>query len=166
MSARTTKSGSCPSLRFDSRVAIALAVLMLVPGWAAVALDLRTRRVPTWLTALGLALAFGAAASREELAGAVVGAAVCGLLGFALVVSAPDQFVRGEAKLMAYGGAVAGATAVPWFLLWMGLCGGAIALLAIVRTHQSRQGYQGRRTAIPYTLAIVGGCSVAYVLGP
>ncbi|MCK9486736.1 MAG: prepilin peptidase [Dehalococcoidia bacterium] len=134
----------------------ALVALMLAPGWAAAWMDVHTRRIPNWPIALGLALAYLVAAHEGELAEAVMGSVVCGLLGLALVVAAQGEFGRGDAKLMAYGGAATGATAVPLFLLWMALCGGVIVLVAVSRR---------RRAAIPYALAIAGGCSLAYVLG-
>lgn len=133
------------------------AAIVLLPGWIAAAIDVRTRRVPNWAVAVGLVAALTAAVLAGSLAMALLGGIVSLLVGMAIAGVARGAFGGGDVKLMAYGGAVVGAAAVPSFLFWMSVAGGLLALLAL--TVRRRRGI-----GIPYAPAIAFGCSVVHLL--
>lgn len=105
-------------------------VFMLTAAWW----DLRTRRIPNWLTVSGA----GAGLALAVVADAAVMQALAGF-GVALVVGFLLYAVRvlgaGDAKLLAAVGAWAGVARLPDAMLWM-LAGGA--LLAVLWARRQR----------------------------
>ncbi len=165
------------------------ASLLILLGAAAV-LDVRTRRIPNWLTVTGLltglALALGAGGwpwGLSALGGA--GAALAtGFLLFALGVLG-----AGDAKLLAAVGAHFGLSQVVGAMGSVAVCGGVLALV-----HAGRQGIilpalfatgrmigrffrfgtgggprpepaSGRLGEVPYGLAIAVGSTIWWFLG-
>lgn len=134
-----------------------MTALLLLPAWLAAGIDLRTRRIPNWVTGAGLLLALVVAAVGGTLASAAVGAGVCLAIGLVLASFARGAFGGGDVKLMAYGGAVTGIAGVPAFLFWMSLAGGLLALGALALLRR-------RHLTIPYGPAIAVGVSAALLL--
>jgi len=149
--------------------------------WAAVAAfwDLRTKRIPNWLTLpailLGLAVnavLSGAAGLWASFLGTAVGAALL------LVPFAMGGMGAGDVKMLAAVGAIAGPRVVFHSFLYGAIAGGlvAAALLAgrfyLFRGRPARgagsaarAGARGRFTeTFPYGIAIFAGTVVTYVL--
>lgn len=99
--------------------------------------DLRTSRIPNWLTGpaalAGLALGFFYAGG-EGLLAAVMG----WLIGCAVLL--PFFWLRwlgaGDVKLIAAVGALGGAELALFTILWSGVAGGPIALLMLLRARR------------------------------
>ena len=152
---------------------------------AAVA-DLRTRRVPNVLTvsALALALAMRSFAGPGSLLDGVQG------VGLAFLVVVPifaiGAFGGGDAKLLIAVGAFLGPREWLWALLYTGLAGGLMALVATMRNgtilpalastggllkHAATLGRKGDRpdldtpapAKLPYAVAIGIGTSAAWL---
>jgi prepilin peptidase CpaA len=96
----------------------------------AAAIDLRTRRIPNWLTftsiALGLVLQFVAAGPQGLLFG-FLGVLVGGGLFFLPFLL--GGMGAGDLKLMAAAGAFLGPKGALWAVLCTGIAGGVLALL-------------------------------------
>ena len=93
--------------------------------------DLRTREIPAWIT-LAL-IGVGLIAATGGFAGirwwmVVTGLAVGFTIGYLLFRFA--QFGGGDAKVIAGIGAVLGPVGIWFFLFWMALFGGVLALVA------------------------------------
>ena len=131
-------------------------------GGASAAMDLRTRRVPNWLTlgitALGMTLAAGHWSDRS-IAAALGGFAV------GLLVMLPGHIVgatgAGDVKLFAAVGTLLGPAGIAVAFVYTALFGGALALtFAIVR---GRLNHTLQETA---TLVVTGGANVAEIERP
>jgi len=131
-------------------------------GGASAAMDLRTRRVPNWLTlgitALGMTLAAGHWSDRT-IAAALGGFAV------GLLVMLPGHIVgatgAGDVKLFAAVGTLLGPAGIAVAFVYTALFGGALALtFAIVR---GRLNHTLQETA---TLVVTGGANVAQIERP
>ncbi len=107
---------------------ITLIVLVVLSG----AFDLRTRKIPNWLTASGILAGLGLQLSMEGIPGLT--RASLGM-GLALLVYVPLYLLRGmgagDVKLMAGVGAICGPAI--WFHVFLAtaLLGGAIALVFV-----------------------------------
>lgn len=105
---------------------IALIVLVVISG----AFDLRTRKIPNWLTGSGILAGVGLQFWAEGIHGLT--AAALGI-GLAVLVYLPLYFLRGmgagDVKLMAGVGAVCGPSI--WFHVFIAtsLLGGIVALI-------------------------------------
>jgi len=150
-------------------------VLSIAVASLAALIDLRTRRIPNWLTlgalltGVGLGLAQGGQAGGLE---AVAGAA----LGFALLL--PFYLVRavgaGDVKLLAGLGALLGAQGLLPVALYAAIVGGAISAVMLLRRgvllstfgdiltrplHMARSGAKA-----PYGVAIATGVYLSMLL--
>jgi prepilin peptidase CpaA len=128
-------------------------VALLFAGLAAV-YDLRTREIPNWITAslAGCAVLATAVGWSEVSWFALIYGA---LLGFVLSFPffAVGGFGGGDVKLVIALGAALGPLGLLMALFWVALCGGALAVIAIVR---------GRR-AFAYAPAIALGILVYWI---
>jgi prepilin peptidase CpaA len=108
---------------------ILLAALVI----SAAAFDLRTRRIPNWLCALGFVSGFACQIALSQWTGARDAALGAGL---ALLIYVPLFALRamggGDVKLMAAVGAIVGP--LPWIAIFLitAIAGGVIALVMIV----------------------------------
>ena len=111
-------------------ISIAVAVVMLI----AATVDGREGRIPNWLTVGGLvvALALRALPGEPTLTAGLLGAGLGLTLGFALF--AAGGFGAGDAKLLATSGAFLGPAAFGVALLAMGVLGGVLAVVAMIRS--------------------------------
>ena len=131
-------------------------------GGASAAADLRTRRVPNWLTLgiAGLGFTFAAAhLTSTTLAGAAGGFVV------GLVLMLPGHFVgatgAGDVKLLAAVGTLLGPTGVAVAFMYTAILGGVLAL--VVAIHRGRLQDTLQETA---TLVVTGGANVATIEKP
>lgn len=131
---------------------IALAVLLMV----ATVWDVRSRRVPLWLTLGGSAMGL----SLSILGGTHV--ITLGILGFAagIILLLPlvlrGGFGGADALVLGMVGAWLGWPLVLWVAWWTALVGGVLALLV---------SWRGQRT-LPYVPAIAVGAVLAYLTSP
>lgn len=111
-----------------------LRIILIIVSCIAGVIDIRSRRIPNWLTVAGAILGFGARYYLEGLAGVLTAAEGFGL---ALAVYLPLWLLRGmgagDVKLMAALGAVAGPGA--WFLIFLAssIIGAIVALFLASR---------------------------------
>jgi prepilin peptidase CpaA len=112
-------------------------ILVLFSGLAAaIVIDVRTRRIPNWLTGSIAAAGFGLAAAggHVTIAQAVIGMFV----GLALMM--PGHLIgatgAGDVKLMAAVGAVVGGSAIVRVFLFSAIAGGFLAVA--VALHRRR----------------------------
>jgi prepilin peptidase CpaA len=123
-----------------NRVIWAVAVLVVAAaGWT----DLRSRRIPNWITIPGLVLGIGlnsAASGWPGTKSALLGA----VLGFGLLL--PFALIRGigmgDLKLVTALGAFLGPHALISVLIGTIFLNGLIALIMIARQHRIRQTLQ------------------------
>ncbi len=114
-------------------LSVEIKVLLLMVSVAAGVIDLRSRRIPNWLTVPALLLGLGANVVLGGLAGLKTS-----LLGFglALLIYLPLFLLRamggGDVKLMAALGAAAGPQ--HWLVLFVltALLGGVVALVVVI----------------------------------
>jgi prepilin peptidase CpaA len=131
-------------------------------GGASAAADLRTRRVPNWMTlgitALGITLA-AAHLTSTSLAGALGGFA----LGLALMLPAhvAGATGAGDVKLFAAMGTLLGPTGIAIAFVYTALLGGVLAV--VVAVHRGRLQDTLQETA---TLVVTGGANVARIERP
>jgi len=131
-------------------------------GGASAAADLRTRRVPNWLTLgiAGLGFTFAAAHLTSTTMAGAVGGFVVGL-----VLMLPGHFVgatgAGDVKLLAAVGTLLGPTGVAVAFMYTAILGGALAL--VVAIHRGRLQDTLQETA---TLVVTGGANVATIEKP
>jgi len=131
-------------------------------GGASAAMDLRTRRVPNWLTlgitALGMTLAAGHWSDRT-IAAALGGFAV------GLLVMLPGHIVgatgAGDVKLFAAVGTLLGPAGIAVAFVYTALFGGLLALTVAV--FRGRLNHTLQETA---TLVVTGGANVAEIERP
>ncbi len=135
-------------------------VLLLLPGAREVVLavslivgagiDIRTRRVPNWLTAGAGAFALASAGPLLLTMGAGGLAAVA--IGLLLTMLARGGYGMGDVKAMGVAGATVGLAGLPAFLLAMSIAGGVWVLLCAWREGSLR----GQTVA--YAPAVAVGC--------
>jgi prepilin peptidase CpaA len=140
-------------------MARALALLILA---AAVATDVRRRKIPNSLTVPALAaivVACGCASGWRGVAASLAGAVACAAP--LLVAALPGWVGMGDVKLMAVAGAAAGWPDAVSVLLLVSVAGGvqAGAQLSWARL----RGRSGPRS-VPYACAIAAGSAAAYFL--
>ena len=131
-------------------------------GGAGAAVDLRTRRVPNWLTlaitGVGISLAAGHL-TPVTVAGALGGFAV------GLLLMLPGHIVgatgAGDVKLFAALGALMGPTSIGVAFVYTAILGGVLALLVAI--HRGRLQDTLQETA---TLVMTGGANVAQIERP
>jgi prepilin peptidase CpaA len=159
-------------------MAIPVLVAAGMLATAAAGFDLRSRRIPNWLTATGcvggLLLNFALGGVSSGLL-AFSGA----LLGFALL--APFFLLRaigaGDVKLLAALGAILGPHAVISVWVYGAIVGGLISLFALLKSRRFFAAltsflYLKRLPTIstgitaPYALALAGGVYLAALLPP
>ncbi len=133
-------------------------VALLAPVWLAAAIDVRTRRIPNAISAIGLVAALAIAWRSTTLTDSALGAVLALLTGLAIATAARGAFGGGDVKLLAYGGAAVGLMRVPLFLFGMSVAGGVIAVVAVAVRRR-------RALTIPYAPAIAVGCSLALLIG-
>jgi prepilin peptidase CpaA len=111
-------------------------VAMLLAALAAV-YDLRKREIPDWIA---LSLVGGAVVSTAAGWSTVSWLALACGLGLGLVLTLPfyalGAFGGGDVKLVVALGAVLGPIPLLGTLFWMALCGGLLAVVALVRGHR------------------------------
>ncbi|GMU39279.1 MAG: prepilin peptidase [Chloroflexota bacterium] len=134
-----------------------VTALLLAPGWVGAAIDLRTRRIPNWLTATAMLVAIAVAAASGDLLAAVAGGALAFTIGVMIASVARGAFGGGDVKLMAYAGAATGLGGVVPFLFWMSLAGGLLALGALAV-------HRRRGVTMPYGPAIAAGLTLTLLL--
>lgn len=134
-----------------------MTALLLAPGWVGAAIDLRTRRIPNWLTATAMLVAIAVAAASGDLLAAVAGGALAFTIGVMIASVARGAFGGGDVKLMAYAGAATGLGGVVPFLFWMSLAGGLLALGALAV-------HRRRGVTMPYGPAIAAGLTLTLLL--
>lgn len=158
--------------------ALHIGVLLVALG-AATVIDLRSRRIPNWLTlplaAAGLlfgGLTAGPAGLARAAAGLLVGAAL-----FVLPV-AKLGWGMGDLKLAAAIGAMTGPQFALWTALYGFAAGGLIAALLIVGrivrmpavvpvgASAAPRWRAGRGATMPFALAIALGALAALAIGP
>jgi Flp pilus assembly protein protease CpaA len=128
--------------------------------------DLRTRRVPVWLTGGGIAAGVVGAAlmGPEALRGSLAGAAAGGLVFFPFVLL--GWLGGADALLLATVGAWHGWQVAIWAAWWTAVAG---ALLAVVvwawRRRRGDVTHGARATPFPYVPAILAGTAAALFLG-
>ena len=137
-----------------------LWIALTVLATAAAVLDLRTRRIPNWLTVTGLVAgialngaAFGWAGVLQSLKGAGLGLLL--LLPFFLLRSLGG----GDWKLVGAVGAFLGPSALLTVLLWALLVAGVMALVLIVYKGRLVQTFRniGLMVAALFSLRMPGG---------
>jgi prepilin peptidase CpaA len=131
-------------------------------GGASAAFDLRTRRVPNWLTLSITALGVGLAAANLTTVSVVsaIGGFVVGLL-----LMLPGHFVgatgAGDVKLFAAVGTLLGPAGAVIAFLYTAVVGGALALIVAIRRGRLETTLQGTAT-----LVLTGGANVAEIERP
>lgn len=114
--------------------------LLVVLVLAAAVTDLRERRIPNWLTFPGLALALGMHSilgGTRGLLWSLLGATVAGCIYFAPYLL--GWMGGGDLKLMTALGAVLGPQDWLQLFFWTALCGGVLALGALLFQGRIRQ---------------------------
>ncbi|MFN8473866.1 MAG: prepilin peptidase [Anaerolineae bacterium] len=118
---------------------------------AATVTDIRSRRVPRWLTLGGilLGLAVAAMSGSEALLASLAGLVVGGVLLLPFVLKGGMGLA--DALLLAAGGAWLGWQPILHVALWGALAGGILALVALARGQRS----------LPYAPALLVGVLLA-----
>jgi prepilin peptidase CpaA len=116
---------------------------------AAAAVDLRTRRVPNWLT-FGTA-ALGVTMATVHLGGVGIAGAVEGLL-VGLVLMLPGHVIgrtgAGDVKLLAALGTLLGPRSIAMAFLYTAIAGGVLAVMVAMRRRRLRETLGGTATLI------------------
>ena len=131
-------------------------------GGASAALDLRTRRVPNWLT-LGITT-LGIALAAAQLTTLSMGAALGGFalgLGLMLPGHIAGATGAGDVKLFAAIGTLLGPTGIAVAFVYTAILGGVLAL--VVAAHRGRLQDTLQETA---TLVVTAGANVAAIERP
>jgi prepilin peptidase CpaA len=131
-------------------------------GGASAALDLRTRRVPNWLT-LGIT-ALGMTLAAAQVTGLSIAAALGGF-AVGLLLMLPGHIVgatgAGDVKLFAAVGSLLGPAGIAAAFVYTAIFGGALALTVAVIRGRLQDTLQ--ETA---TLVVTGGANVAKIERP
>lgn len=110
-----------------------LFVLTVTLAVLAAATDMRTRRIPNWLTVSALMLALAVRSfAPGEFAEGLAGAGIAFVVGLLLYMA--GGFGAGDAKLIAAFGAILGSTQILGGLALSALAGGALAIYWSART--------------------------------
>lgn len=116
---------------------------------AAAVVDLRTRRVPNWLT-FGTA-ALGITMAMTHLDGVGVAGAIEGLL-VGLLLMLPGHVIgrtgAGDVKLLAALGTLLGPRSIAMAFLYTAVAGGGIAVLVAMRRRRLRETLEGTATLV------------------
>lgn len=131
-------------------------------GVVASVIDLRTRRVPNWLTGATAALGFGLAAAHVgglSLPGAAAGGAIGLLLMLPAYVIA--QTGAGDVKFIAAIGTLLGPRLTLVAFVYTAMAGGALALAAAIRRRRLRASIRSAAQ-----LVAMGGANVADIEHP
>jgi len=116
---------------------------------AAAVVDLRTRRVPNWLT-FGTA-ALGITMAMTHLDGVGVAGAFEGLL-VGLLLMLPGHVIgrtgAGDVKLLAALGTLLGPRSIAMAFLYTAIAGGGIAVLVDMRRRRLRETLEGTATLV------------------
>jgi prepilin signal peptidase PulO-like enzyme (type II secretory pathway) len=140
-------------------VTVLLAVLYAGVLIGATLTDLRSRRIPNWLTIPSFVVALAVAAAHGEVATALVGAFL-GAAAFALpaVLYGKGMAGGGDVKLAAFVGAAVGLGHVLDVLLLAGLSASVVVLIGIAARRIDR------RTPVPFGPFIAfGGLAVLFL---
>jgi len=116
------------------------SLLVLIVGLAlAAVIDVRTRRIPNWLTAgmaaggFGIAVGGGAVTPMHAALGMLIG----------LLLMLPGHVIgatgAGDVKLMAAVGAVVGSGSILWVFLYTAVAGGVFAIVVALRRGRLQQ---------------------------
>ena len=128
-------------------------------GGASAVVDLRTRRIPNWLT-LGLA-GWGVALAAFQLSGLTVMSALVGF-GLGLLLMLPGHVVgatgAGDVKLFAAIGTLLGPSGIAVAFFYTTIIGGVLALIVAINRRRLRDTVE--RTA---ALVSTGGANVAEI---
>ena len=131
-------------------------------GGASAALDLRTRRVPNWLTLTITGMGVSLAASHltaTTVAGALAGFAV------GLLLMLPGHLVgatgAGDVKLFAAVGTLLGPTRIGVAFMYTAILGGVLAVIVAVNRGRFQDTLQEAAT-----LVMTGGANVAEIERP
>lgn len=118
-------------------------LLALVTATVASVIDLRTSRIPNWLTLGSAAAALVFHAATGEMIGVLHGMSgwIVGLLLFILPF-ALRGLGGGDVKLLAALGAWLGATDVFWLALYTGIAGGVMALVVAMSRGYTKQAFR------------------------
>ncbi|RXH58006.1 A24 family peptidase [Granulicella sibirica] len=165
------------------------AMLALGCGLIGALTDVRTRRIPNWLTGpamlAGLLLHFVAGGWRE-CGSSFLALLACGAVFF--VFHLAGGMGAGDVKLIAAEGCFLGLASVGPLLVWTALCGGLMGVILAVKrgavrqtlsnvlvltAHHGRSGLtphpeinvlEGNTLRLPYALAIASGAILTIVL--
>ncbi len=155
-------------------LALPLAAVLPLVAVAAAVHDVATYRIPNWMSAVLLA-AFVPAALVAGLEPRAV--AVDALVGLAALLVGMGLFAGnllggGDAKIMAAMAPFMGIAALPQFVLFTAVAGGALALVALIArrlpeaTRNRGPGWWRRLAqpggALPYGVAICAGALLAF----
>ena len=117
-------------------IRIALTAVVI----AAAVSDLRTGRIPNWITVPGAALGLALQSYHGGLEGAVFSLAGAALgLGIFLVLYLAGGMGAGDVKLFGAVGALVGPQALVWVFIFTGLLGGVAALALAMARGRLRQ---------------------------
>ena len=178
-------------MRLQSLLQLAIAVAAVVCSLIATVTDLRSRRIPNWLTfaaiIIGLALHL-CAGGWSDLGRSISAFLLCGAVF--LLFNLAGGMGAGDVKLIAAEGCLLGLPNAGVLLACTAICGGILALgLAVSRgrlrqtlgnvlaltVHHSRHGLMPHpelnvlnqsTLRLPYALAIAGGAMLTIYLQP
>jgi prepilin peptidase CpaA len=147
---------------------LGIETLCLIGFVGAVAfVDLRTRRIPNWLTVAAAALGVAVAAAKAGWQGTIIsGAGVLTGLAIFLPFCLAGKLGAGDVKAMGAVGAFLGPVGVLLAALYTLLAGGIGAALTVVtsrRTAADRSASVIGRQQLPYGLAIACGTLASIV---
>ena len=114
--------------------------------------DLRTRRIRNALAAPAFVLALLGA---PDVPAAALGALIAALPLLAIALAAPGAMGMGDVKLTSAAGALAGLAGVTSLWLTIGLAGGALGIVVIIR--------QGHSATVAYGPAIAAGALLVLI---
>lgn len=134
-----------------------LTALLLGPIVLGAVIDVRTRRIPNWLTLGTMAAALVAGIVDGHALSTAGGALAAGGLALVAAVAARGAFGMGDVKLLAAGGAVVGIERVTALVLITAVAGGMLALVLLLL-------YRRRDVTMPYGPAIACGSTLAFLL--
>jgi prepilin peptidase CpaA len=145
-------------VRFDPVVVAAVAGVTTM----AAVVDIRTRRVPNWLT-FGVA-AMGVAMAASHVDGVGVVGAIEGLLVGLLLMLPGHVFGKtgaGDVKLVAALGTLLGPKAIAMAFLYTAIAGGVLAVAVAFRRRRLRETLEGTAT-----LVCTGGANAVEIEKP
>ena len=135
---------------------VVLCLGAAVPVIVAAVVDVQTRRIPNELVALALISGLIVGLREGDVAGAMLGAIVVGLVAVLPWLVAPSAFGAGDVKLLVASGMIARIGQLPVLLFattWLG----ALLAIALILAHRRRG------ITMPYGPAIAGGLLVTII---